>query len=624
MKYFRTMADFFRGSRTQNDCSGAKSQPTSESATDTSSSLSSEWLSSPTPSPIPISVTEVKAATNRPHAWIESIRFNDGSTISLSKDEIIIFVGPNNAGKSAILKEIDRRLTYGKRPTTVIESADFCFSYHSVDDFIAWIKTTYSMNHDGKFIVPMVGVISIDDIKRNWSTKDTGIYDISKFIAVRLTTEARLSAANPVDLVNLLNDAPNSPLHRIYEDDRLENKIDNIVSAAFGNNLIVNRAAGRQVVCHFGNRPAVPTGRDRFSYEYRVAVNALPTVQAQGDGVRAFVGVVLGVLAADYDIVFIDEPEAFLHPPQATQLGRVLADHTPDDRQLAIATHSADFLKGMLDSCGHRVRVVRVNRIGNKNTINELSANTLRQLWSDPLLRFSKVLDGLFHHATVICEGDADCRFYEAVMNALWPKGHPDLLFVYAAGKNRMAMIARALRAIGVPLRIVADIDILANEKDLSNLVNAFGADWSQVEKHYRVVRSAIQQLRAQIPVIDARREIIKALDEERQSTLSQSTIGKVKDVLRRGSAWAEAKRMGKNFIPAGQAAQEFDVLNLKLREIGIFLVEVGELEGFCKTIGAHGPSWAVEALQREIASDPELEPARQFVRSLVESLELP
>jgi len=37
--------------------------------------------------------------------WISELEFNDGTKISLDKNEVVVFVGPNNAGKSATLKE---------------------------------------------------------------------------------------------------------------------------------------------------------------------------------------------------------------------------------------------------------------------------------------------------------------------------------------------------------------------------------------------------------------------------------------------------------------------------------------------------------------------------------------
>jgi hypothetical protein len=40
-------------------------------------------------------------------------------------------------------------------------------------------------------------------------------------------------------------------------------------------------------------------------------------------------------------------------------------------------------------------------------------------LWNTPLLRYSSILDGLFHERVTICEADSDCRFYAAMLDAV-------------------------------------------------------------------------------------------------------------------------------------------------------------------------------------------------------------
>ncbi len=38
--------------------------------------------------------------------WISELKFRDDTILNFEKDDIIVFVGPNNAGKSASLKEL--------------------------------------------------------------------------------------------------------------------------------------------------------------------------------------------------------------------------------------------------------------------------------------------------------------------------------------------------------------------------------------------------------------------------------------------------------------------------------------------------------------------------------------
>ena len=199
-------------------------------------------------------------------------------------------------------------------------------------------------------------------------------------IEVGRASEGRLQAANPSPSINVAVDVPTTPLQHLYEDDEQELQISTFFQQAFAQDLVLNRAGGSQITLHIGARPVPPVGKDRLSSEYRLAVHALPQLQSQGDGIRAFTGILLHVLVIDRDIILIDEPEAFLHAPQATSLGRMLARETPNPRQLIVATHSTDFLRGVLDIPGSPVRVVRIQRQGQSNRIKELSPAAVREV----------------------------------------------------------------------------------------------------------------------------------------------------------------------------------------------------------------------------------------------------
>lgn len=59
-------------------------------------------------------MSEVKAS-----GYISQLTFNNGKTLDIRKNDIVIFVGPNNAGKSQSLKDI-YALAKDKVPTIVI------------------------------------------------------------------------------------------------------------------------------------------------------------------------------------------------------------------------------------------------------------------------------------------------------------------------------------------------------------------------------------------------------------------------------------------------------------------------------------------------------------------------
>ncbi len=56
--------------------------------------------------------------------YVSKLVFNNGESIDVKQDDIVLFVGPNNAGKSQSLKDI-YALSESGTPCTVISSAEF-------------------------------------------------------------------------------------------------------------------------------------------------------------------------------------------------------------------------------------------------------------------------------------------------------------------------------------------------------------------------------------------------------------------------------------------------------------------------------------------------------------------
>ncbi|MGO9481869.1 MAG: AAA family ATPase [Candidatus Kryptoniota bacterium] len=160
----------------------------------------------------------------------------------------------------------------------------------------------------------------------------------------------------------------------------MEKKFSGYFRQAFGMDLIVHRNAGNSVPLYIGERPTPKQGEDRVSEGYLLELEKLDLLDQQGDGMRAFVGVLLNAFISTYSILFIDEPEAFLHPPQAKLLGKMLANDMPSERQLFLATHSEDFLKGLLDANISNLKIIRLQREGMVNRVSVLNSNDINAI----------------------------------------------------------------------------------------------------------------------------------------------------------------------------------------------------------------------------------------------------
>ena len=141
---------------------------------------------------------------------------------------------------------------------------------------------------------------------------------------------------NPVETIDIVEEPLDNPIHMLYSDDDLERKISAYFRRAFGQDLVLDRGAGKIWPMRVGTRLSSDCGDNPFSTSFLSCQrdSTLPLSQ-QGDGMRSFASVVLHLLApASPSILLLDEPEAFLHPPQARLLGEIIATEKSPRAQL--------------------------------------------------------------------------------------------------------------------------------------------------------------------------------------------------------------------------------------------------------------------------------------------------
>jgi predicted ATPase len=557
--------------------------------------------------------------------WISEIEFNDETKISVDKNEIIVFVGPNNAGKSATLKETINMLrskVSGEQNSKVVK--DITISKEGDETmfrtFIENISTKKFQGAPEAFYQGYGYSVYSAQIQQCWMNSENGLGDTTSIFANMLGTEDRLKAANPAPNIKLTTDPITHPIHYLQKHDELEFKFSNYFRQAFGSDLIVHRNAGNEVPLYVGEKPLLATGEDRVSSNYLTELETRDLLHEQGDGMRSFVGVLLTSFISNHSSLFIDEPEAFLHPPQARLLGKMLAKDLPSERQLFLATHSEDFLKGLLDANVLNLKIIRIQRNGSVNKISVLNSRDIQSVWNDSLLRHSNILNGLFHTKVVICESDSDCRFYSAILSSLYDNTNeisPDFLFIHCGGKHRIPVVIKSLVKLNVPIKVISDFDVLNNINPLQSIFIELGGVWSDIQQDWNTVKKSIDQKRPELQTTELKKELDDILASVQDQIFPKEKIKKIQETLKKASAWAHAKEVGKQFIPSGDPTQAFDRLQLKFKDVGLLILEVGELEGFVKSIGNHGPKWVNDVLTKDLKNDPDLEIARMFVKQL-------
>lgn len=543
----------------------------------------------------------------KPTASISRLSFSGGDSFDLKPNEKVILVGPNNSGKSQTLREI---LT-------------FCQKGNDARPLVlTGLKIAKSGNEDSLrlFLESNANFVSDNYRYKNWQihanhlsfwNQDFLLHGLTPGFIKNVTANERLNICNQQPSV-APGDQKSQPQHVLYDDEALMWKVSGLFRRAFGKDLMFDFRGGSRLPIHIGELPKIEGNVDRVSDAYVRAVRANPLLDQQGDGMKSYAGILFESVVADLDITLIDEPEAFLHPPQMRRLGETLA--TEVSGQLIVATHSSDIMRGFLEGTRGNVRILRIRRETGKNHVAEAEPEVIRDLWEKPELRYSNALEGIFHEQTIICEDDSDCRLINSIADHLAPQSTEqwqDTAYVPTGGKHGIPKVAGVLRQIGVPVKAIFDIDFLSEQSLVQSAVEAFGGQWDEVKPLWMRVDAAVRAGNKPKSVPQIKEELISLLNGSETDSLPK---GEVIEAMKQGKAWNHVKKYGTRGIPNGEAQRDYGSLRDKLEEMGIYLVPVGEIENFCPEIGSHGPKFVTKLLSTIQFGDDRLSDLRSFV----------
>jgi hypothetical protein len=542
----------------------------------------------------------------KPSVAISLIQFSGGDEIELGPNDKVMIVGANNSGKSKSIREMIQLLSKQVEPeNTVVVKGITINKQGSIDDFRDYLRTkgTLRSNHY------VIGDWLFHPSNTFTWQQEMLAGGLSEGFIRNVDASSRLGICKPQASLSPEQN-PAAPQHLLYQDDALMAMTSGLFKRAFGQELLIDFRGGSQIPIHVGETPKGPGYEDRISKKYIDAVRSYPLLHEQGDGMQSFAGILFQTVVSKRDLTFIDEPEAFLHPPQMRRLGEILS--TSIDKQLIVATHSSDILRGFLEGRRGAIRILRIQREKNVNKIYEATPSAIEALWTTPTLRFSSALESIFHEQAIICEDDSDCRLFNSVADHLQESCNdtwPDTAYVPMGGKSGIAKVARTLRAIGVPVKAIYDFDLVSTKDELRIAVDAFGGDWTDILVLWKRVSAAVDAF-GHPTNAKIKQNLREILDRSGEQELPRKEMD---EAIRRRSPWSKVKSNGLNGIPRGEVRATAELLVEKLSQIGIYLVPGGEIESFCPTVGGHGPSFVTTVLATISLGDPRLQALRDF-----------
>lgn len=523
------------------------------------------------------------------HALNPLMRINHFTTKNdetVELGDFTVLVGPNNTGKSQTLLDIHAIMQSNKRMenvrTTIVDKIEY--QPQSFDEFrVELTMGEHPNSADRKRIYgisPDLQELSNQDLQDHQIesledsddiTEHNRFRYLTKFKVALLDASSRLNIAESSPTYDVSDGYPQDILQKLYTAPDARQRLRDAFRDTFGKDILLDYSSLQRFILRiaddFGENEKnllEPPG-DHSNYK---------RIDNQGAGFKSFAGVVLSLLLTEYRVVLLDEPEAFLHPAQARQFGSWMANHASEiPGQLIIATHNSHFLTGIL-SASEGIAIHRLNRAKDHTKYNTLPRGATTELASDPLLSNQRVIEGVFHRGVVVCEADGDAIIYRFASEE--ELDVRDFLFTHAQNRQTINRVTAVLTEAAIPRVAVADIDILREPREFGELLQSLDDSDNKFQ------------------------DIVNKCNQFNQS-LRDSDVD-----------WDELKANGKEEVPE-HSEEDFQELYDVGRNYGLFIVDVGELEGWLDLGRSKGPEWVIEALD-EIDNGNCGEDLRRFV----------
>lgn len=408
---------------------------------------------------------------------IENISLKNGPSgtdepIIINKPTLTVFLGPNNSGKSRVLTEIYHLIIKSRIEEKILDDIELkpLTPEQARKDLLN--NTTESsqsqqnkkredsawMEIDGeeKMIKISDYISAMTDPNGNHSIMNS----IMRQRTSNITGEKRLREIEPQKRGDLKY--PRTMFAKLFTDDVKRNILQEKIFGAVGFYPVFDATVGDELNLRFGKK--IPQDERSLSEDTINCMRNSYHHSQVGDGVKAYTGLLLRLVAGNENVILIDEPEAFLHPDLSFKIGKEIGRFSSEGKQIFISTHSTSFLMGVIHS-GANADIIRLTYDGTIGTARRLDRSQLRKMSRDPLLRSTNVLSAVFFRNVVVCEGDTDRAFYQEINERLNEDkdehGIPDAAFINANGKHVIHRIVIPLRKLGIPTAAIMDIDAL-------------------------------------------------------------------------------------------------------------------------------------------------------------------
>lgn len=561
---------------------------------------------------------------NYPSLKIKNITLKNGETINFNNDDVVILVGANNVGKSRFLKEIKEEMFESNKKKYIIHNIVFeekNFDSLSMSDYF---ENDLSISQDeyGNYNYYVenncsgYSKASIESLDFSYSNNS---YYYKLFVQY-LSTDNRLSSSQRFYENTTGNEITRDIIEKIKKNSNVLNRINDVLFSIFGLGLDTFNFRSSNGYCHVfkvGNKETITKLQKTNRWESEKILEQMENLDEQGDGLRSAVSILATLATNEKSIVLIDEPETFLHPPQAKMIGKSLVD-VSKGKQCFIATHNIDIIRGILESKSNRVKIIKLEREENNNYFYTLDSEDINKISSNKSLKYTNILNGLFYNQVVLCEDESDCRFYSAILQCVDSKIYQNTLFCGVGGKDQFKKIIPLLENIHIKYLIISDIDLINDKTRLKALINSIQENlYNEIDPiHFTFLDEYEKKYAA---ILKKQKEIKDEINSTftKAPYISEQTIDKIIDILKIKRGINNLKESGKSSIPQGNAMRCFNEINHFLKTHHIHILECGEIERFIPDIEGHGDEWVTKVFDKYGIGSNVYQEAKNFIREV-------
>lgn len=401
--------------------------------------------------------------------------------------------------------------------------------------------------------------------------------DVAASICVRSELcDSRLSESfeTRIEDISELERSPSDQTARLFCDSTALEKINSVLCKVFGFDIGFDDI--RQAKCPLRIMPLLNESKSQqteIEKSHWWEKNA-PRIAEQGDGIKAFIKLMVSLLDETASLIFIDEPETFLHPPQRRAIGEAIVAAVNCGKQIFVATHDADVVRGMLTG-ETSPNVLYLNDASDRRTAERISLTSLVDCGTGSKsnakhgvqMMNERVINSLFYDKTILVESENDRMIYELFCQQRLYAEYQGKCFLGLNGSDTVLNLFDLMSGAGMTVCCVTDVDFLLSLDLGSKEVNT--EDPSLRERHVAFARK--------VHALNDYQELKKMLKTEGIVALKNDLYDSAKELIN------------------------------SYEQHGIFIVPNGELESWFSSPGKNGISSMVSQILDDVNDFSEL-----------------